>query len=102
MPNCLTYSLKKMPNQSYDLQLKLKDMEIQAEIHLKELELKVLAARSVSPARDKFDVSRQIRLVPPFKVKEVECYFLHFEKVAKSLKWPDEVWTLLLQSVFVW
>ena len=28
-------------------------------------------------------------------------YFLHFEKVAQSLKWPTEAWTLLLQSGLV-
>ena len=29
----------------------------------------------------------------------MEKYFVHFEKVASSLKWLQEVWTLLLQSV---
>ena len=41
------------------------------------------------------------RLVPKFEEKEVDKYFLHFEKIAESLKWPKESWTLLLQSVFV-
>ena len=27
--------------------------------------------------------------------------FLHFEKIATSLEWPNDVWTLLLQSVLV-
>ena len=26
-------------------------------------------------------------------------YFVHFEKIANSLEWPQEVWPLLLQSV---
>ena len=26
---------------------------------------------------------------------------MHFEKVATSLKWPEDVWTVLLQSVFI-
>ena len=46
-----------------------------------------------------FDVSKQIRFVPPFQEKEVDIYFLHFEKIAENLKWPKENWTLLLQSV---
>ena len=48
-----------------------------------------------------FDVTKHIRLVPPFQEKEVEKYFLHFEKVAKNLKWPKEHWTLLLQGVVI-
>jgi len=32
---------------------------------------------------------------------EVDKYFMHFEKIAKSLKWPEDVWKVLLQSVFV-
>ena len=39
--------------------------------------------------------------MPKFEEKEVNKYFLHFEKIAESLKWLNESWTLLLQSVFV-
>ena len=48
-----------------------------------------------------FDVTKHIRLVPPFQEKEVDKYFLHFEKVAESLNWPKEHWTLLLQGVLI-
>ena len=48
-----------------------------------------------------FDITEHIRLVPPFQEKEVDKYFLHFEKVAENLKWPKEHWTLLLQSVLI-
>ena len=48
-----------------------------------------------------FDVTKHIRLVPPFQDKEVDKYFLHFEKVAENLNWPKEHWTLLLQSVLI-
>ena len=49
-----------------------------------------------------FDVTKHIRLVPPFQEKEVDKYFfLHFEKVAENLKWPREHWTILLQSVVI-
>ena len=47
-----------------------------------------------------FDVTKHIRPVLPFQEKEVDEYFLHFEKVAENLNWPNEHWTLLLQSVF--
>ena len=36
-----------------------------------------------------------------FKKKEVDKYFLHFEKIAENLNWPKEHWTLLLQSVLI-
>ena len=48
-----------------------------------------------------FDVTKHIRLVPPFQEKEVDKYFLHFEKVAENLNRPKEHWTLLLQSVLI-
>ena len=47
-----------------------------------------------------FDVNKHIRLVPPFQEKEVDKYFLHFEKVAENLKWSKEHWTFL-QSVMI-
>ena len=48
-----------------------------------------------------FDVAKHIRHVPPFQEKEVDKYFLHFEKVAENLNWIKEHWTLLLQSVLI-
>ena len=46
-----------------------------------------------------FDASKHIQFVPQFQEKEVNKFFLHFEKVATSLAWPKEVWMMLLQSV---
>ena len=48
-----------------------------------------------------FDFSKHIRLVLPFQQKKVDKYFIHFEKIASSLEWPKEIWTLLLQSVLI-
>ena len=48
-----------------------------------------------------FDVSKYIRFVPLFQEKEVDKYFLHFEKVSTSLTWPKDEWMVLLQSVLV-
>ena len=48
-----------------------------------------------------FDVAKHIKLVPPFKEKEVDQYFLHFEKIATNLNWPKDNWSMLLQSVLI-
>ena len=67
-----------------------------------QLELKALERANQTPSHtSSFDVSRNIRLVPPFQEKDVDKYFLHFEKVAENLKWPREHWTLLLQTVLL-
>lgn len=52
---------------------------------------------SRSTARESFDVSKYIRLVPPFREAEVNSYFVAFERIASKLKWPKEMWALLLQ-----
>ena len=36
------------------------------------------------------DATKNIRLVPKFEEREVDKYFLHFEKIAESSKWPKE------------
>uniref|UniRef100_A0AAY4C2R8 SCAN box domain-containing protein n=1 Tax=Denticeps clupeoides TaxID=299321 RepID=A0AAY4C2R8_9TELE len=66
-----------------------------------ELELASKSVLSVESQTPVFDVSRHIRLVPPFSEDEVEKYFSHFERVATTLQWPKVVWTLLLQCVLV-
>ena len=68
---------------------------------MKELEMQDKAKTKPLDLGTHFDVTKHIRLVPPFQEKEVDKYFLHFEKIAENLKWPKEHWTFLLQSVVI-
>lgn len=77
--------------------LETKKLEQQTKICMHELELGVtspVAGRSTD-----FDASKNIRFVPPFNERDVDRYFILFERVASTLKWPKNVWTLLLQCV---
>ena len=74
-------------------ELELKEKELALQVKLKELEVKATGSPLVSsdaPATLPFDVSKHIKFVPAFHETEVDKYFLHFEKVAGSLKWPEE------------
>ena len=85
-------------------ELELKEKELALQVKLKELEVKATGSPSGSSdasATLPFDVSKHIKFVPAFHETEVDKYFLHFEKVARSSKWPEEEWTLLLQSSLV-
>lgn len=44
-----------------------------------------------------YDVSKNLPLVPLFRESEVDSYFGAFERIAVSLRWPKDVWALLLQ-----
>ena len=79
----------------------MREKELTIQLKLRELEsrpVSPLPTSATAPTAG-FDVSKHIRLVPPFQEKELDKYFVHFEKIANSLEWPQEVWTLLLQSV---
>ena len=79
-----------------------KERDRQFNLRMKELEMQNMTVkRQPLDSGSHFDVTRHIRLVPPFQEKEVDKYFLHFEKVAENLKWLKEHWTLLLQSVII-
>ena len=80
--------------------IEIEKEKLQFELKMKELELERKSKSKPLPldSGKSFDVTKHIRLVPPFQEKEVDKYFLHFEKVAENLKWPREHWTLLLQS----
>ena len=79
-------------------ELRVKQMEHEQALKLKELDIR---SRQVGkPAHSDFDVARNIRVVPPFNEKEVDKFFNHFERVATTLKWPTDVWTMVLQCVF--
>ncbi|KAK0145685.1 hypothetical protein N1851_015404 [Merluccius polli] len=87
------------------------ELEVAAEkeVKLKRLELEAASLSSAqspghrsihsdpsAPTRG-FEVSRNVVLVPQFREAEVDAYFTAFERVATSLKWPKEVWSILLQ-----
>ena len=48
--------------------------------------------------RNDFDLTKYVKLVPQFNESDVDRYFQHFEKIAKNLHWPENVWSTLLQS----
>ena len=83
--------------------IEIEKEKLQFELKMKELELEGKSKSKPLPfdSGKSFDVTKHIRLVPPFQEKEVDKYFLHFEKVVENLKWPREHWTLLLQSVVI-
>ena len=72
----------------------LKKEKLRVKLEFKKMELE--GAKS----KREFDVGRNICLVPKFHEQEVDVFFWAFEKVANSLKWPSEYWSLLAQSAF--
>ena len=98
---------REMKEKEIEKEMRLKEMEMQMErerlqVRMKELEKEeggTTENRNVNTRE--FDVSKNVRLVPPFQEKEVDKYFLHFEKIANSMKWPVDKLTLLLQSVLI-
>ena len=83
--------------------IEIEKQKLNFELKMKELELQEKTKPKILPLDPSktYDVTKHIRLVPPFQEKEVDKYFLHFEKVAENLKWPKEHWNLLLQSVVI-
>ena len=75
--------------------------EREFQLRMREIEMQERANQLKQKIEYNFDVTKHIRLVPPSQEKEVDKYFLHFEKVAENLNWPKEHWTLLLQSVLI-
>ena len=78
-----------------------REKEREFQLRMREIEMQERANQPKQTIEYNFDVTKHIRLVPPFQEKEVDKYFLHFEKVAENLNWPKEHWTLLLQSVLI-
>jgi len=81
-------------------EMELQEKELSLQLKLKELEKATTTPPSSGPPAP-FDVRKHITFVPPFQEKEVDKYFLHFEKVTTSFSWLKDVWMVLLQSVLV-
>ena len=73
------------------LEMEENEKERQYNLRMKELEMQdKVKIKSLEDLGTHFDVIKHIRLFPPFQEKEVDKYFLHFEKVAENLKWPKK------------
>ena len=78
-----------------------REKEREFQLRMTEIEMQERANQPKQKIEYNFDVTKHIRLFPPFQDKVVDKYFLHFEKVSENLNWPKEHWTLLLQSVLI-
>ncbi len=68
------------------------------EFKSKEMERKAQLSEQESKILKKDQIARFTSLVQKFDETEVEKYFLMFEKVAKSMDWPTDMYCLFLQS----
>ena len=80
---------------AFEKALKLRELEIMAAEKEKDRVMKIKLEQS---KLEHFDASKYVKFVPPFIEKDVDKYFLLFEKVAKDLNWPLDKYTILLQS----
>lgn len=109
----LELELKKQEHETQLLKLKAVEIEADRDIKLRKLDLEAQALhsrpvplpRSPPPSSSvsasvetDFDVSRYVRLVPPFREGEVDAYFVAFERIATKLNWPRDLWALVVQS----
>ena len=73
------------------------ERKFQLELLQRKTELGV-AVNEDSIGEEKFDFAKNSKLVPEFDETDPDEFFLHFEKVALSRKWPKECWPALMQS----
>ena len=63
-----------------------REKEREFQLRMREIEMQERANQPKQKIEYNFDVTKHIRLAPPFQEKEVYKYFLRFEKVAEKLK----------------
>ena len=70
--------------------------EIKVELSLRDIELCTGSPRQTES--DYFDIVAHVKLVPEFTERDVDKYFLAFERAADNFKWPKKHWSALLWS----
>lgn len=82
-----------------DTALRLRQLELEAQQLAKRVVPAPGSAFATSPSlsNSHFDISKHVALMPTFREAEADSYFNAFEHLAIALKWPKEMWPLLLQ-----
>ncbi|XP_063592504.1 uncharacterized protein LOC134769695 [Penaeus indicus] len=70
------------------------------ELRKLESELQIGERAGFSQQKPRFDISKHAKLIPLFDEQDPEEFFLQFEKIAESLDWPEESWTVMIQTAF--
>ena len=78
------------------LKLNNEQLKLNNELRIKELEMGV---KSKGKEDNWFDVGRNIKLVPKFNERNVDEFFVSFEKIASQLEWPEDKWAIMLSVV---
>lgn len=99
----LEFKDRELQEREKEREAQIEKQRLDHELEMKKLEVKekLGSSYSVPSSSAKFDVSKYIKLVPPFHETDVDKYFLHFEKIAQNLEWPKKHWPMLLQSVLI-
>jgi len=99
----LEFKDRELREREKEREAQIEKQRLDHELEMKKLEVqeKLGSSYSVPGSSAKFDVSKYIKLVPPFHETDVDKYFLHFEKIAQNLEWPKKHWPMLLQSVLI-
>ena len=78
--------------EKYEMERTRKELEANLAIKVEEEKAKIINV-NVPP----FDLTKNIKLVPPFLDFDLDDYFRAFEETANHLKWPREQWVWLLK-----
>ena len=96
---------KKIEAEQKKLEAKLKErqLEIEAEkmkFEAKKIELEIKKLGDRKDDQVKFSVDHAVKSVPLFLESEVDSFFLQFEKIAVQRNWPKDQWSTLVQTSF--
>ena len=82
--------------------LEREEKERQFQLQMLELKLRHKTGNETDENEEKsdrfFDLSKVVKLVPIFDESDPDEFFSLFEKLANSLKWPESLWPVILQS----
>ncbi|XP_068248780.1 uncharacterized protein [Palaemon carinicauda] len=81
----------------YEHKCKLAELEIQKEQKSANIQIKLKTDGEIP---SKFDILKAKKLLPDFDEKDPEVFFTTFEDTAKTLKWPQEQWVMVVRNQF--
>ena len=84
------------------IQEREKERQIQEREKERQFELeKLKLQQSNHPIGQSFDVIKNFQAVPSFQEDDVDMFFLHFEKLAANLNWPNDHWTICCRKLLL-
>ncbi|XP_064095209.1 uncharacterized protein LOC135207412 [Macrobrachium nipponense] len=91
------FKLKEMEYKTLQLRAEEREKERKFELRMREFNNNNNSDNNHNNNHNRFELMSALKLMPVFDEEDVPDFFISFERIARKLSWPKDMWTTMVQ-----